>query len=106
MKHKALEITVVSVTDQTYSIGDAAQLTGVHPDMIEEFERGHLVARVETDENRRPVFNESGICRLRLLSDLRDREKLSLRMTRVICHLMDRLERSEAEARHLRNHQS
>ncbi|MDF1815085.1 MAG: hypothetical protein P1V20_22975 [Verrucomicrobiales bacterium] len=104
MKHSTLEITVVSTANQTYGIECAARLTGIHPDMIEEFERGKLVESAASDKSGAPLFDEAGICRLRLLADLRERERLSLRMTRVICHLMDRLERVETEVKHLRNH--
>ena len=104
MKHKSLEITVISASNQLLDISAASRLSGLHPDMIAEFERGKLVERSGSDQNGNPVFDEAGICRLRILSDLRDRERLSLRMTRVVCHLMDRLERAESEVRNLRSH--
>ena len=103
MNHKSLEITVVSISQQLYDIDTASQLTGIHPELINEYENGRLVQRSGSDGAGEPLFDESGICRLRILSDLRDREKLSLRMMRVVCQLMNRLERAESEIRFLRN---
>ena len=103
MKQETLEITVVTVEHDLFDIDTVSNLVGIHPEMITEFTRGKLVACCGTDQTGKLLFDEAGLCRLRLLSDLRLREKLSLRMIRSICHLMDRLARAEDEVRHLRN---
>ena len=103
MKHNSLEIAIVSVSSELYDVYSASELTGIHPDIIQEFEHGKFVERSGADNDGSPLFDESGICRLRILSDLREREKLSLRMIRVFCQLMDQLERAESEVRELRN---
>lgn len=104
MKRKQrLEITLEAVHRELFDIEDAAALTGIHPDLIREYLRGRLVSCRDLDPNGWPLFDESGICRLRLLHELREREKLSLRMMRIFCSLADRLERSEEEIRRLRN---
>ncbi len=105
MKHNSLAITIVSVSNQLFDLEAASQLTGMHPDLIQEFVNGRLAPIAGTNPEGLPLFAEDGICRLRILEDLRCREKLSLRMIRAFCHLMDRLERAEAEIRFLRNHQ-
>lgn len=103
MANERLEITVISVENRLFDVDEAARLTRIHPELIMEFERGHLVERRGTGTDDSPLFDEAGLCRLRILSDLREREKLSLRMTKVVCRLMDRLERAESEVRRLRN---
>jgi len=105
MKQNSLAITIVSVSNQLFDLETASQLTGMHPDLIQEFVNGSLAPTAGTDSDGLPLFGEDGICRLRILADLRSREKLSLRMIRVFCHLLDRLTRAEAEIRFLRNHQ-
>lgn len=97
-----LEITLVSVENHLFNVAEASMLTGFHPGQIEEFEKGGLVRRAGSDPSGRPLFDEAGLCRLRLLSGLRQREKMSLRMTRLFCQLLDRLEQAEAEVRSLR----
>jgi hypothetical protein len=102
MKSEALAITFVPVRHRVFDARQASEFTEIHPDLIVEFERAHLVDRCDTDKNGNPLFNDSGISRLRIISDLRRREKLSLRMMRLFCHMMDRLDRAETEVKHLR----
>ena len=104
MEHESFEIEVTSASNQLFDLGAAGDLSGLHPDIIIEFERGKLVERSATDTAGNPVFDATGIRRLRFLASLRERDKLSLRMTRVFCQLMDRLERAESEVRWLRDH--
>jgi MerR family transcriptional regulator/heat shock protein HspR len=85
-----------------YTLGDAGQLTGLHPEQIREFERAGLVCPAATSPRGDPLFNDGGLCRVRLLADLRLREKLSLRMIRAFCQLIDKLERAEAEIKNLK----
>ncbi|MDF1811234.1 MAG: hypothetical protein P1V20_03440 [Verrucomicrobiales bacterium] len=102
MNSETLAITFVPARQLVFNAWQASEFTEIHPDLIVEFERAHLVNRCDTDKNGMPLFNDSGICRLRIISDLREREKLSLRMMRVFCHMMDQLDRAETEVRHLR----
>ena len=106
MKSETLAVTFVPVKHRVFDARQASEFTEIHPDLIVEFEKAHLVDRCDTDKNGNPLFNDSGICRLKIISDLRGREKLSLQMVRVFCHMMDRLDRAETEVRYLRRHGS
>ena len=75
MKRNSLAITVVSVEREMFDIESAADLTGIHPEMIREFARGQLVQIRGSDNEGCPVFDESGICRLRMLADWRHPRK-------------------------------
>ena len=49
------------------------------------------------------MFDESGLCRLRQIADLHQRQGLNLRTVKLIVRLLDRLERAEGELRALRD---
>ena len=83
------------------SLSETAQLSGLHPEMIEEFIRGQLVHAFEGDPGEF-YFDESGISRLRHIAYLREHEHTSLRTVRYIVTLLDHLEIKEREVHELR----
>lgn len=80
---------------------EAADLTGLHPEMIEEFLRAHLVDAFE-GRSGKIYFDQAGIARLRHIAHLREHEHTSLRTLRYIVTLLDNLEAQEKEIRILR----
>ena len=90
-----------SVDSLLTGLDEAAALSGLHPEMIEEFIRGQLVTAYKTPEGD-IYFDQSGIARLRQLEYLREHEQTSLRMMRYITTLLDGLESREREIRELR----
>jgi len=82
-------------------LNEAADLCGLHPEMIEEYLRAHLVSAVR-GESGKVYFDQSGISRLRHIAYLRDHEGTSLKTLRYIMSLLDHLEAKEHELQELR----
>ncbi len=85
-----------------FSLERAAELSGMHPEMILEFTRAEVVHTVGEDPDGSPHFDETEIVRLRQIECLRGDEGVSLRTIRHILALLDRLDAAEREARLLR----
>lgn len=83
------------------SLSEASDLSGLHPEMIEELLRGRLVKAVQGNEGE-IYFDSSGISRLRHIAYLRDHEHTSLKTLRYIVNLLDHLEAQEKELQELR----
>ena len=87
-------------TDEIFDLETAAELSGMHPEMILEFCRAHVVAlRRHGDQ---PQFDNLGIHRLRQIEILRQERSMSLRSIRFVMELMERLDSAERELRTLR----
>ena len=85
-----------------FSLERAAELSGMHPEMILEFTRAEIVRTVGENPDGSPRFDESEILRLRQIEYLRTDEGVSLRTIRYILSILDRLEAAEHELRLLR----
>lgn len=85
----------------TITLEEAAECCELHPDLVEEFARGHFV-RAYADTSGALVFDAKGLLRLRHLAVLHNEGRASLRLLRHIAHLMDDLEEKEQELRKLR----
>jgi DNA-binding transcriptional MerR regulator len=85
-----------------FTLETAAELTGVHRDLILEFARAELLPSVEAggDESRLR-FDEHAIYRLRQI-DVLQKHHTSLRVIRDILRLLDRIEEAELEIHRLR----
>jgi hypothetical protein len=83
------------------NLAETAELSGIHPEMIEEFIRGHLVQAFEKSRGEF-YFDESAISRLRHLAYLRDHDHTSLRTLRYIGNLLDHIETKERQIHELR----
>ncbi|MGJ8697065.1 MAG: chaperone modulator CbpM [Verrucomicrobiaceae bacterium] len=100
--YQLITVSESSEPDSVFtSLSEAAEITGLHPEMIEEFLRGSLVHAFK-DSAGVIFFDPSGITRLRQLAHLRQHEQISLRMTRYIASLLDSLEAREQELHTLR----
>ena len=99
------ELTCISesvASDSSFcELAEAADLCGLHPEMIEELLRGHLV-RAYQSQGGTVLFDHAGISRLRQIAHLREHEQMSLRVIRYIVGLLDSLDSREAELRELR----
>ncbi|MEM8955832.1 MAG: chaperone modulator CbpM [Verrucomicrobiota bacterium] len=101
--------TIVQYTEGTsgearlFDLKTAAELTGVHPEMILEFTRAQLVPSAQSGENPDSFrFDERAIYRLRQIESLRQRHHTNLRVIRYITQLLDRLDETEQELHLLR----
>jgi DNA-binding transcriptional MerR regulator len=85
-----------------FNLERAAELSGMHPEMILEFTRAEIIHTTGQDPDGSPRFDETEIVRLRQIEYLRAIEGASLRTIRYILALLDRLEAAEHELRLLR----
>jgi len=85
-----------------FNLESAAELSGVHRDLILEFARAELLPSVEAggDESRLR-FDEHAIYRLRQI-DVLQKHHTSLRVIRDILRLLDRIAEAELEIHRLR----
>lgn|GEM_PF-918186 len=94
-------VTEAPVESLLSDLAEASKICGLHPEMIEEFLRGHLVCGFRGKAGQ-IYFDQSGISRLRQIAYLREHEHTSLRTVRYIASLLDNLEAQERELRELR----
>jgi hypothetical protein len=78
----------------------ASELSGLHRDLILEFARAEWIACRHPHPH--PMFDEHAIYRLRQIDHLRRSPGVTMRTVRLIVELQNRVERAEAELRHLR----
>jgi hypothetical protein len=89
-----------AAADEVFDLDAAAELSGMHPEMILEFCRADVVALRHHGAD--PKFDNRGIHRLRLIETLRQERGMSLRSIRFVVELMERLDAAETELRVLR----
>lgn len=102
-KYPITEITrITRETDHLVELTDAADICGLHPQMIEEFLRGGLVNAYQREEEQAIYFDQAGLVRLRQIFHFRHHEHANLRTIRYILNLLDTLQSREQELRELR----
>ncbi|MBT8044989.1 MAG: MerR family transcriptional regulator [Verrucomicrobiae bacterium] len=87
--------------DALIELTEAADICGLHPEMIEEFLRGGLVSAFRSEEEI-VYFDHHGLTRLRQISHFRYQEHANLRTIRYILSLLETLDSREQELRELR----
>lgn len=87
---------------ELFDLRAAAEASGMHPEMIREFQRARVVHAVNDNEDGDCYFDEHGIRRLRHIEYLRSDRHLSLHVICLLLRLLDRAERAEAELKRLR----
>ncbi len=90
-----------SLQELMIDLDEAAALSGLHPEMIEEFLRGALIHGFK-DPHGNIYFDQTAVSRLRKIAQLQQREHASLRTIRYITGLLDSLDARERELRSLR----
>lgn len=100
--YQITEITRVTHGDDALTeLADAANICGLHPEMVEEFLRGGLVSAFR-NEQETVFFDHAGLKRLRQISHFRHHEHVNMRTIRYILNLLDTLDSRERELRELR----
>lgn len=75
----------------------AAELSGMHPEMILEFVRAEFVHAIPQGRDGMPRFSNEDIDRLRQIERLRSGEHANLRTICYILRLLDQLETTRHE---------
>jgi DNA-binding transcriptional MerR regulator len=100
--HLNSTLTLVCVpagTPAPFSLGVAADLTGVHPDMLRYYCRVGLLGVDRTGMLREPTFDEDALQEVRRIEHYRRHLAVSRRALPLVCEL-----RREAERRHIEIH--
>jgi len=87
---------------QWFDLAAAAELSGIHPEMILEFTRARLIRFSPLAPSGSPHFDNRALFRLRQIQSLRHDRAMSLRSIRLVVDLLDRLDAAEAQLRSLR----
>jgi DNA-binding transcriptional MerR regulator len=87
-------------TADLHDLESAAELCGMHPEMILEFARAHVIHLSREGEFYH--LDSRAVHRLRQIAVLREERGMSLRSIRFVMELMERLDAAEQELRGLR----
>jgi DNA-binding transcriptional MerR regulator len=98
-KHTLVLTRAESPGRSTYSLGDAAELTDVHPEMIRYYCRLGMFTPVRGDLEAEPVFDDDAIYELRRIEHYRRHYGVNRRALPLICRLLRDVARLEAEVR-------
>lgn len=96
---------ILASTEVSHGLIDldaASELSGMHPEMIEEVARAELIVVSHHDRSGNPYFDDKAIYRLRQIERLRNEHRAHMRTIRLIVQLLDRTEAAEYELRRLR----
>jgi DNA-binding transcriptional MerR regulator len=95
-------LTLVCVPDRTsalFSLEIAAELTGVHPDMLRYYCRVGLLGADRASLLHEPTFDEEALQEVRRIEHYRRHLAVSRRALPLVCEL-----RREADRRHIEIH--
>ena len=91
-----------STGPSTYSLEQAAQLGGVHPELLRHYCRIGLFTQVPPRSGVEPIFDDGTLYELRRLEHYRRHHGVSRRTLRVMCALWREIETLQSELRLLR----
>lgn len=101
----AYSLTVVSIGETrpaTYSVEAAAELSGVHPDMLRHYCRLGLLGEARARSDAEPVLDDDALYELRRFEHFRQKQGVNRHTLRLICSLWREIEHLQAELRFLR----
>jgi DNA-binding transcriptional MerR regulator len=102
---KKSSVTVVSVSRgrATYSLGVAAELAGVHPELARYYWQRGLLGSGRPAQGEDPVFDDDALYELRRIEHYRQHFGVSRRALPLLCRLLREVARLEAEVRFLKD---
>ncbi len=86
----------------TYSLEAAAELAGVHPDMLRYYCRLGLFGEARAQPDAEPVFDDDALYELRRFEHYRQKQGVNRKTLRLICGLWREVDRLQTELRFLR----
>lgn len=86
----------------SYSLGTAAELAGVHPEMVRHYCRLGLFGEERARPGIEPVFDDDALYELRRFEHYRQKQGVNRKTLRLICGLWREIDRLQAELRFLR----
>ncbi len=97
-----LSLAIVHVA-ATYSLQTAAELAGVHPDMLRHYCRLGLFGEARAQPDAEPVFDDDALYELRRFEHYRQKQGVNRKTLRLICSLWREVDRLQTELRFLRS---
>ncbi len=91
-----------STGPSTYSLEQAAQLGGVHPELLRHYYRIGLFTQVQPRSDAEPIFDDTVLYELRRIEHYRRHHGVSRRTLRMMCALWREIEILQTELRLLR----
>jgi DNA-binding transcriptional MerR regulator len=85
-----------------YSLETAAELAGVHPEMLRHYCQLGLFGNARSRPEAEPVFDDDALYELRRFEHYRQKQGVNRKTLRLICSLWREIERLETELRFLR----
>jgi len=95
-------IRVTEVRPATYSLATAAQLAGLHPEMLRYYCRLGMLGEARAQMEADPSFDDDALYELRRFENYRRQHRVDRPTLRLICGLRREVERLRAEVRFLR----
>lgn len=102
---ETFSLALVRVTGDgpaTYSLEAAANLAGVHPEMLRYYCRLGLFGEARARSQTEPVFDDDALYELRRFEHYRRHHGVSRKTLRLLCDLWREVERLRIEVRSLR----
>jgi hypothetical protein len=96
------EMTVVCLPAHTparYSLATAADLTGVHPELLRHYCQLGLLGEARAETEGEPTFDDDALYEVRRIEHHRHYHGVSLRALPLLCDLWREVERLQAELR-------
>ena len=101
-RYSLMLVRVLAATPATYSLATAAELAGVHPEMVRHYCRLGLFGEARTRTETEPVFDDDALYELRRFEHYRQKQGVNRKTLRLICGLWREVEHLQAELRFLR----
>ena len=101
--HSLVLVRVDDAAPSTYSLEAAAELAGVHPDMLRYYCRLGLFGEARAHPDAEPVFDDDALYELRRFEHYRLKQGVNRKTLRLICGLWREVECLQAELRFLRS---
>ena len=92
-------VCLPAATAALFSLEAAADLTGVHPELLRYYWRSGLLGETRAGRDREPVFDEAALQAVRRIEHYRRHLAVSRRALPLVCELQ-----REAERRHIDIH--
>jgi DNA-binding transcriptional MerR regulator len=103
-KNYSLTLVCVDVArPTTYSLEVAAQLAGVHPEMLRYYCHLGLFGEEHAQPEAKLIFDDDTLYELRRFEHYRQHHGINRRTLRLICSLWHEVERLQTELRFLRS---
>jgi DNA-binding transcriptional MerR regulator len=95
-------VRVISSSPSVYSLESAAQIAGVHPEMLRHYCRLGIFGEARAQPGTEPTFDDDALYELRRFEHYRRHLGVSRKAVRLIFGLLREVERLQAEVRFLR----